>query len=202
MTVHVVAAISDPAGAWPRSQEMCKVGSQLYSYDSQGCIGSRWRLYNPIMDWTGRDPGDHLVSTHSQIQPPYQAGQDPIQSALECLQGWGTHSFSRWPVSASHCPLGWWALLGPAGVGQGHVPSKVPCCGEPALIEVGGKASQGDQRDRHRTIPSRELWSWPKALQRERAQWVEERFVYKPSYFCSISPSHFEWFAVYEVFIS
>lgn len=106
------------------------------------------------------------------------------------------------------------------GAGEATTPSRTSsavglqgeqaACPQPAWTEVGGMegwreagmASWGAQRNRRSVIPGRKLQSWPKPLQKARVQWAEERFVYKPFYFCSFSPSHSECFSIYEVFIS
>ena len=64
------------------------------------------------MVWVGRDLRDHLVpipchrqDCHPLNQAPAQAPQGPIQPGLECLLGWGNHSFSGQPVPVHQCPL-------------------------------------------------------------------------------------------------
>ena len=60
------------------------------------------------MVFVGGDLKDHLVPT-----PLPQAGlsatssgcRGPIQPGLECLEGWGTHSFSGQPMPRPHLPL-------------------------------------------------------------------------------------------------
>jgi len=50
------------------------------------------------MALVGRDLKDHLAPTSmpwAVCHPPDEAAQGPTQ--LECLQEWGTHSFSRQP---------------------------------------------------------------------------------------------------------
>jgi len=54
-------------------------------------------LLNHGMSVVGADLKDHLGATSlpwAGCQPTDQTAQDPIQSGLECLQGWGTHSLS------------------------------------------------------------------------------------------------------------
>jgi len=59
------------------------------------------------MVWVGRDLKDQLVpTTHcgQGCHPLDHAAQGPFQPGLECLQRWGTHSFSQLPVPAPHHP--------------------------------------------------------------------------------------------------
>jgi len=52
------------------------------------------------MVWVGRDLKAHLVPTpcHGQgCHLPDQLRTGPHKPGLECLHGWGTHSFSRQP---------------------------------------------------------------------------------------------------------
>ena len=50
------------------------------------------------MVWDGRVLKDHPV--------PVPLGQPPTRPGFECLQGWGTHSFSGQSVPVPHNPRG------------------------------------------------------------------------------------------------
>ena len=55
-----------------------------------------------------RDLKDYLCSTprHGQsYHPVYQTAQGPVQSGLECLQGWGICSVYGQFVPEPYCPL-------------------------------------------------------------------------------------------------
>ena len=71
------------------------VGTHLYC--------TKW--FKPV--WFGRDLKAHpvLTSCGQGCHPAAQAAQDSIKLSLECLQGWGTHSFSGRPVLVLYHPL-------------------------------------------------------------------------------------------------
>jgi len=60
------------------------------------------------MAYVGGDLKDHLVPNHllwTRLPPTSSAAQGPIKTGLECLQWWGTHSFSGQPLLVPCHPL-------------------------------------------------------------------------------------------------
>ena len=55
------------------------------------------------MLWVGMDLKAHPAPSpcREQCHPTAQAAQGPIQPGLECLRGWGTHSFSGQLIAKS-----------------------------------------------------------------------------------------------------